>query len=238
MRVNVYLLHVIAEIKAERKLRVRHYSSKLVKRLILAANPSLEELFVPVRGSRPKLVHITPLYVQEKGKVKTVKYVDEVANGRYHFFFGAVEEELDKYVAIDTFSAIPSSVKFGKTTYKIEYIEVREENLYKQVEVILAKLRESSKIKLVFASPTVFRDPLAGSKYKTLIPSIINIFSTPVYIKLFLSGKLRRRTLLRTLLRLHRALSVPPTFWQTLRKIDLQYEPTRNHRLPKLTLQP
>ena len=229
---NVYLLHAIVEVKALRRPRERHYSGKLVKRLILAANPGLEEVFSPSRGAAPKIVHITPLYQQQDSRVKTVRYSDEVSNGSYHFYFGAVDPYIDKYEAINTLNAIPPAVEFASGLYRIEHIEVNEENVYEHADKTINNLQRRGKFKLVFASPTILRDPLVSSKHKTLVPSVMNIFSTPVYIRLYLSGKLRLRTFMKTLLRLHRALSVPPTFWQTLRKIDLHYEPGR--RVPAL----
>ena len=64
MTLNPYLLHIAIELRAERKPRQRYYSAKLVKRLILSSNQSLERLFHPTRGAKPKLIHITPLYAR------------------------------------------------------------------------------------------------------------------------------------------------------------------------------
>jgi hypothetical protein len=205
----------------------KYYSAKLVKRLILSSNKSLEKLFSPARGAKPKLVHITPLYTTEEGKIRTLTYVSRVGSGVYHFYLGAVEEELDMYAAISTLESTPEKIEFNRAVYHVRRVEVKVENLEERIAEVMSAIQRAKKVKVVLASPTVLRDPLVSSKHKTLVPSVFNLFSTPIYIKLYLSGRLRRRTLIKTLLRLHRALTVPPTFWQTLRKIDLQYEPGR-----------
>lgn len=227
MTINPYLLHVQAELHAEHRPKKRYYSAKLVKRLLISADRNLEQLFAPTSGSKPKLIHITPLYTREQGKTRTITYTNQVTSGTYHFYLGAVEEELDPYRAITLLESMPERITFSNTLYHVNRVEIETVDIEAETTEALTRIHLEGKLKLVFASPTVLRDPLVLLKHKTLVPSTMNIFSTPVYIRLYLSGQLRRATLMRTLLRLHRSLSVPPTFWQTLRKKDLHYEPGR-----------
>ena len=235
MTVNPYLLQVRVELQVEQRTRKRkekYFTAKLVKRLLISADRSFEHVFAPTRGAKPKLVHVTPLYTEENGRIKTATYTMQLMNNSYHFYLGAIEDELDIYKAMATLEAIPEQVEFSGTIYRITRIEIDTVDVYTAARAALRTARSQKRFKLVFASPTIFRDPLTSLKHKTLVPSTMNIFSTPVYIKLYLSGQLRQATLMKTLLRLHRAITIPPTFWQTLRKKDLYYEPHR--RVPTL----
>jgi len=201
--------------------------------MLITANSSLEKLFAPSRGARPKLVHITPLYaLDDRNKPRTITYTSQVGDGTYHFYLGAVEDELDLYTALEALEALPERIEFSGAVYYVNRIEINDVDIASNTRRALSAMKDSKKLKLIFASPTVLRDPLVPLKHKTLVPSVMNIFSTPVYIRLYLAGKLRRNTYMKTLLRIHRALSIPPTFWQTLHKKDLQYEPGR--RVPTL----
>ncbi|MEM1606480.1 MAG: hypothetical protein QXW41_09570 [Fervidicoccaceae archaeon] len=71
---------------------------------------------------------------------------------------------------------------------------------------------KTGKIRVVFASPTLLRDPFRAGKYKSLTPSPMNIFSTPVYVNLYAEGRLRWGLLVKTLLVIHRLLSEPYLF--------------------------
>ena len=227
-----YLLRANVELEVLRSQASRHYTAKLAKRILLAGDPGLEPLFAPARGARPKLVHITPLYIERDGKTRTATYTDKLETGYYSFYLGSLEEELDPYRAMAALEATPETITFGKAAYRLARITIETIDPAQRAEHALQRLQREGRMKLILASPTVLRDPLVSTKYKTLVPSIMNLFSVPVYVRLYLLGQLRRSRLLRLLLKLHRALTVPPTLWETLRKLDLHYEPGR--RVPTL----
>lgn len=226
------LLRVRVNLAPAKRIARRMYTAKLVKRLLIAAYPALEEWFRPSSGPRPKLLHITPLYI-ENGKRKTIHYTDRVEPGAYTFYMGFAEELLDHYTLYEHLLGLQRTSFAGATVY-VEVFEISRVDVYAAAAAAAESARRSGKFKLVFASPTILRDPLVRTKHKTLVPATINIFSTPVYTSLYLeTGKPpRTREVLKQLIAIHKAFTVPPTFWQTLRKIDLTYEPGR--RIPAL----
>lgn len=228
-RVRFLLYKVEVSMEPQASIRKRLYSSKLVKRLLITANPAVKEMFVPKRGVVPKLQHITPLYINIEGKTKTILYVDQVREGQLYTFYVGLAETEGTVPLIDAIycTLYVDRIEFSKVRIKTNVGKIIEEDLQSLIHKTINTMKTARRVKLVFASPTVLRDPLVPSKYKTLIPSVFNLFSTPVYITLYLKGSLRKRTLIKSLLRLHKALSIPPTYLNTIKKINLQYEPGR-----------
>jgi hypothetical protein len=237
--VEPVLLRVEAELEPEKPIKVRAFSAKIVKRMLAAADPSAGELFQPIRGSKPKLMHVTPLYAEQGGKVRTVLYTSSVEPGRYTFYVGALDAEETSPLLDAAYSlAWLDTVSYAGTRIIVRVRSVEKLDISKKVADTVQSLARHGRVKLVLASPTVLRDPLVSSKHKTLVPSVMNLLSTPVYISLYSRGRLRYSTYMRTLVKLHRALTVPPTFLGTsrdpgtLRRLDLTYEPGR--RVPTL----
>ena len=233
------LIGIEAKLDPEKPIGSRAFSAKIVKRMLVATEPQVADLFQPSRGSKPKLLHITPLYTVNEGKTKTVLYTSSVTRGYYKFYVGALDTEevaplLDAVYSL----AWLDSVQYAGSRIRVRITRIEKLNVTQRATDAIQALAEHGRIKIILASPTLLRDPLIPSKYKTLIPSIMNLFATPVYINLYSRGRLRSRTYRRTLLRLHRALSIPPTFLGTskkpgtLRRLDLAYEPGR--RVPTL----
>jgi len=229
-----YLLDV--NIYLEANINDVLFTGKLVKSLLIDANSRLKEIFTKTRGVQPKLVHITPLYQVSNGKTKclysyaTVDTVESrvvrihetiIRNGVYKFYIGFIEDKVNDAVSFDiiynTLLNISGVHRFKKYRVKVELASVDIVDVYAYAENIVQELlRNKKKLKVVFSSPTLLRDPLRASKQKSLIPSPINIFSTPTYINLYLSGKLRRRNMMRTLVLLHRLLNEPYSIFNTV----------------------
>ena len=232
-----YAFRALLFIAPETRIRKRMYTAKLVKRLLIASNSSIEHVFTPVRGPEPKLVHISQLLRIDGGKVHPANYTDRLSPGAYVFYLGGIDGAASRY-AIDSDAAykilvnIGGNYGFAGVRIRAEILGIENIHVNHVAEQVVSKMKKEERFKLVLVSPTIFRSPVAGTKYKSYVPSVMNIFSTPVYIRLYLAGKLHRTLFMKTLLRLEKALGVPPTFWQTLRKIDLRYEPGR--RVPAL----
>jgi len=89
------------------------FTGKLVKSLLIDANPRFKEIFEKSRGSQPKLVHITPLYKDVGGKVRCLYSfamksgggwkIERVAinSGVYRFYIGFVESNTQGTVSFD-----------------------------------------------------------------------------------------------------------------------------------------
>ena len=224
------LFKISTYLEPEQKLKTKYYTAKLVKRIVINANPGIEKLFQPTRGIQPKLIHITPLYAVKRQKIRTIHYTTELMPNYYAFYIGLLDGPIDPYIAYNMTNI--DEIEFAKVRINIYVKEVKEINIDTIVKETLKAIEEYRKIKLIFSSPTVLRDPLTSTMHKTLIPSTMNIFSTPVYIWLYATGKLRYKTLMKILTHLHRAFTVPPTYLQTVKKLDLHYEPGK--RIPTL----
>lgn len=93
---------------------------------------------------------------------------------------------------------------------------------------VVSGLLEKGKMRIVFSSPTLLRDPFKAEKYKSLIPTSMNIFSTPVYVNLYLSGRLKQRVFAKTLILLHRLLNEPCSVYKTVKVIKMRYDESKN----------
>jgi len=236
LSVNIYLGTTINDIL---------FTGKLVKSLLIDANPKLKEVFVKTRGIQPKLIHVTPLY-KINGKTKclysyaSINVKNEVVkkhrimleNGEYKFYIGFIEDEIKGSVKFDTIYNTLLNInglhKFKKYSIKVDVTSIDVVDVHVHVKNIVENfLRSKGKIRIIFSSPTLLRDPLRTSKQKSLIPTPMNIFSTPVYITSYLTGKLRKRSIMKTLILLHRLLNEPYSIYNTVKVKWVIYDETK-----------
>ena len=215
------------------------FTGKLVKSLLIDANPKLKSLFKKSSGPPPKLVHITPLYTIEEGNTKeslrstarsrciysyaqvdTIKgqikkvYKVHINRGLYRFYVGFIETpiipvSLTFDTIYNTLLNMGGTHKFKQRKLDVELVSLNVLDVIAHTSKTVDNLITSGKLKLIFSSPTLLRDPLRTAKHKSLIPVPINIFSTPAYIDLYLLGKLRKKELINRLILLHRLLNEP-----------------------------
>ena len=107
--------------------------------------------------------------------------------------------------------------RFRRHNVKVDLVSIDIIDVYAYIRNLVKELlRSKGKIRVIFSSPTLLRDPLRTSKQKSLIPTSMNIFSTPVYITSYLSGGLKRKTIIKTLVLLHRLLNEPYSIYNTV----------------------
>ncbi|MEM1675282.1 MAG: CRISPR system precrRNA processing endoribonuclease RAMP protein Cas6 [Desulfurococcaceae archaeon] len=199
------------------------YTAKISKTIVIKIDRRLREFFKPIKGSKPKLIHITPFYFKtdsdrtvclysyikcrSRNIVKCEGYPQIVQlDGRYYFFFGfhtsivKPEDFLNKAIQYgnDCFEFMSQ-----KLCVEIESIEIID--AYKLGVEVAEKILDDKGLKIVFSSPTILRDPLRSvNKYKSFIPTPFNVFATPVYIMLINKGLYTKRRLLTELSKLHK----------------------------------
>jgi len=222
------------------------FTGKLVKSLLVDANPRLKEVFAKSSGAVPKLIRISPLYQEVDGSVKCLySYVVEERGGQrrvektvirvgaYRFYVGFAECSTFGCLGFDevynTLLDISGIHRFSSHSIRAELLSVSVVDVAVHARGAVKELLEGSgKIKVVFSSPTLLRDPLRTSKFKSLVPTPINIFSTPTYILHYLAGKLTTRSVMKTLLMLHRLLNEPHSYLKTVSVKRVVYERGKN----------
>lgn len=235
---------LLGNIKAEEHTEDRHgrgggcrrsstvFTGKLVKSLLIDGNPALRRFFEKTAGAAPKLVHVTPLYV-ESSKVRCVHYFGDVTgNIRYAFYVGFIEaDNYDSPRFDDVYRALVNvngRHRFRDSHLDVELLSVESIDVNRASERVVSDLLRTGKVRVVFASPTLLRDPFRRGKHKSLVPTPMNIFSTPVYVNLYLSGRLRQRLFIKALLVLHRLLNEPHSAFRTTRIIKVKYDDGKN----------
>lgn len=208
------------------------FSGKLVKTILIRKVPELADLFKPTVGSAPKLVHVSPLFKISSSGVECiysyVKCHSEVVkcsgpvipvklDGLYDFYFGFTNSVLSLTKGVEAVLGIDECFEFmGQevcvATREVEYIDAKT-----LAREIASKVIESGKVKIVFASPTMLRDPLRRSKYKSFSPTPFNLFSTPIYAIQYITGQYSPRRLRLHLMILHRILNETYSIYKTTR---------------------
>ncbi len=208
------------------------FSGKLVKTILIRSAPRLEELFTPITGSMPKLLHISPLYrVKSNGETECiysyaicnkagtyVKCIDELKpvtlNGRYHFYVGfhqSVENVTNVLNALLNYS---ECFEFMNQKVCVEIVEIVAWNAVELGRNLATKVVNSGGLKLVLASPTMLRDPLrVGGRYKAFLPTPEIVFATPVYAKQVAEGGYTTKRYRSELLRLRRLFHETYSVW-------------------------
>jgi len=176
-------------------LRIKDYTAKLVKSLLISGNPSLKEIFAKGESLSPKPIHITPLYtynvdrnserkqeekieaiysrfipkksVAKPPKINKLKPV-KIEAGRKYFFYIGTNMKLLNDVLLGLYDI--NRFIFGKETVDIDQLsyEIRYVDVEKESEEILEILETAKEnyMKVVFNSPTLLKDPLVVMRRK------------------------------------------------------------------------
>jgi CRISPR/Cas system endoribonuclease Cas6 (RAMP superfamily) len=219
---ELYLIKTTVKINS--KWNAPLFTGKLVKSFLIDTNPRFKELFRKIRGVEPKLIHITPLYELNGGKVRClyssvefdnnhkVKRLSKVSiNGIYNFYIGFADGLSYSYLNFDdvynTLLNISGTHKFSNYDFAVELVSVNVINVEEIASNVTHNLFKKNIMRVIFSSPTMFRDPFRNHKYKSLVPTPLNVFSTPLYIYLTLTGKLSRKNYFKTLIKIHKLLN-------------------------------
>lgn len=242
-----YLLSVSVDIKSNWSGVL--FTGKLVKSLLIDAEPRLKKFFEKTYGNAPKLIHVTPLYmyirsnkVDKRRKVINCVYsyvrdsdgraVRIKVCGKYTFYVGFVESEaMESPRFNEVYNALlnlSGRHRFKNQDFSVELVSAEVVDVHGNVKNVVKDFVETGKIRVVFASPTLLRDPLRSGKHKSFTPTPMNIFSTPVYINLYLTGRFRQKYILRILTILHRVLNEPYSIYRTVKLRWVKYEEDKN----------
>jgi len=219
------------------------FTGKLVKSMIIDALPELKVLFNKSSGVQPKLIHVSPLFQFNGGGIRciysgTSGYLGKrkpapkiTINGKYRFYIGFVEDGSVGFDAVyNALMGISGRHQFSNRTFEAELLSLRTVDVEREASRALEGMQVSGggKVRLVFSSPTMLRDPFRTDNHKSLVPSPLNIFSTPIYIYLYLSGKLTQRRLYKLAIIIHRVINEAHTIHDTVKKVWVYYEPRKN----------
>lgn len=211
------------------------YTSKLVKTILVRAYPPLEEHFKPVRGSIPKLIHITPLYENTSRGVKCIYSYANCRpsawmakctgppriielNSNYYFYLGLHESLVKHSDIVSALVNYNECFEFIKQRVCVETMGIEVLNPHHIAEKIVEEALKNKGVKIIFSSPTLLRDPLKTMrKHKTLLPTPINVFATPIYLQLHTTGTYRKAVFRRQLLRIHRLFNETYSILNTAR---------------------
>ncbi|RLE77837.1 MAG: hypothetical protein DRJ52_11005 [Thermoprotei archaeon] len=252
---------ITVRIKFARSFTIKDYTSKLVKTSLIQADSKLEDIFAKGRDLPPKPIHITPLYTIEKkrGKraiyahviakgstakppsVENIKPVTIKANKNYVFYIGSSVALLDTILSallnLGTVVFGQEIVEISDVDYTVNYIDVDKESekIKNKLEEICDKKEEStSKLKIVFESPTVLKDPLVirrKKKKKILLPLPEAILSTPLLMTLVQRGLYKKTLFLRLSRYIKSIFDIPYT---ALKTVNLTWYVYNNKPLPAL----
>lgn len=232
-------------VKFSKSFKVKDYTGKLVKSLLLSGCPHLEEVFAKASGFPPKPIHISPLYTYtEKGvravysrwvpKGYIVKEVVSTAqvkpvvieSGRTYFFYigtsaGLLEKVLLALAEAVRFTFGYLEVAIDDLKYEVDYLDV-----IREADVIRKALENSKRLKVIFESPTLLRDPLAlyKDKFRVLIPLPEAVLATPSLMCLLDLGRYRRTLLLKLALFIRSSFNMPYSTMGTTRIVWYVYD--------------
>lgn len=199
------------------------YTGKLAKTIIMRANPAMRSHFEPIKGSAPKLIHVSPLYrVNERGKIECI-YSSAICrddspivkcdgppkpvliDGLYHFYLGIHTSTIDISSLINSLINYNECFEFMNQHICVEVISLAIENPFEASRKIVEEIIKANGLKVELSSPTLLRDPLrTRGKYKTFLPSPEIVFAAPLYSLLYSQGRYKRRVFIRDLVRLRR----------------------------------
>ncbi|MEM0368929.1 MAG: CRISPR system precrRNA processing endoribonuclease RAMP protein Cas6 [Desulfurococcaceae archaeon] len=234
----ITLREVDEELRSETKPGLgEFFTGKLVKSLLIDGNPKLKPFFKKSSGSAPKLIHVTPLYVEKfvNGKIRLKcihTFRNKVFFNKFSFYVGFIDIDAKNSPSIDNvYNAllnISGRHRFTTRVFDVELVSAESIDVEEEAIRAVESLMEIGKIRLVFSSPTLLRDPFRSGKYKSLTPTPINIFSTPVYVNLYITRKLNQKLFIKTLVVIHRLLSEPYSIHRTTKIVHVKYEEGKN----------
>jgi hypothetical protein len=169
---ELYLIKTTVKINS--KWNAPLFTGKLVKSFLIDTNPRFKELFRKIRGVEPKLIHITPLYELNGGKVRClysfvefdnnhkVKRLSKVSiNGIYNFYIGFADGLSYSYLNFDdvynTLLNISGTHKFSNYDFAVELVSVNVINVEEIASNVTHNLFKKNIMRVIFSSPTMFR---------------------------------------------------------------------------------
>ena len=185
---------VAAEVEFASSFTIGDYTAKLVKTMLINGNPAFGRLFERGGDAHPKPIHITPLYVEQGGVLRSLytRYVPKdrkrleppprevmkpvkIEGGRKYCFYVSVPLRLlpDVLKALSNYGNFAFGqweVRVRDISFTIDYVdvEVRARSLVSQFEEIFNRKHDSppAKLKVTFDTPALFKDPFVVGRWR------------------------------------------------------------------------
>lgn len=217
----------------EKNTIIPPFSGKLVKTLLIRANPSLDQVFSS-RTLNPKPIHVSPLgYIDNRGRMrflwKSLKKSSEVmrvVGGMKYFFHVGFEESIEHQV-LEVMYRLDGVEAYG-TRWFVEEIDYRTIELPTQNPHI--RISGGDSVVVEFRSPVNIIDPYKKTRYRRFLPVAGFLFSYNIGD---LARVMQRDELYWKLVNLVNAvLQETHTVWETVNKTYYIYD---GKPLPGLT---
>ncbi|WP_440059479.1 hypothetical protein ACSU1N_06740 [Thermogladius sp. 4427co] len=215
------------------------YTGKLVKTIIIRAIPEIAKHFEPAQSNTPKFVHVSPLFEEREGRVRCVYSGYEcrgetvscenpvpkriVLEGNYSFYFGFSTSVVSLERVVEALSSLGGRVEYGGRSIALSVNSIEVVDPLAKSRRLLADVEEKGGLKIVFASPTQLRDPLRRSRFKSMVPTPFNVFSTPTFLYLVSKGLFKVRKFLGLLTVIHRSFNETIAYSKTARIVWVKY---------------
>ena len=150
----------------------------------------------------------------------------------YSFYFGFASSVAEPGRVLEALAGLNGEMEFMKQRIRVETHRVDFLNPRLEASRILGEVVKMGSLKIVFASPTMLRDPLRRSRFKSFIPTPVNVFSTPAFLYLTQRGLYRLGRFMRLLRVVHRVFNETYT---TLKTVRLTWFTYGKHPEPGIT---
>lgn len=215
------------------------FTGKLVKTIVIKALPELSTVFQPSTSETPKLIHVSPLYTAVEGGIKCLYSSVEcgkgvakcdgepskvLLNGDYWFYIGFSRRVLRPERLMEAVNEMNGCFTFMDQRVCVTVSEVEYVDPAVASTTVARNALNKGKLKVVFSSPTLLRDPFKRTKHKSLVPTVLNVFSTPVYLMLSDQEAYSLKKYRRQLLILHKLFNESYTALKTVRLKWVKYK--------------
>ncbi|HIQ10471.1 MAG TPA: CRISPR system precrRNA processing endoribonuclease RAMP protein Cas6 [Pyrodictium sp.] len=175
-------------IEYPQRLVYNDYTAKLLKTLLIKANPRLEQYFQPQRGAPPKPIHITALFVEDTktralyphtlNPQKPPKLVTLEAGKPYTAYLGARQETIEELGKALAILAGGIEIQHHNEPVAIRLVEISQTAHLDTTNPPTIIDRKTIAIKAVWATPTIPANPWnRETKHRPLLPAPSYIFA-------------------------------------------------------------
>ncbi len=210
------------------------FTGKVVKSLLIRANPDLEKIFRQGVPGQPKPLHVTPLGYRG-GRGRTIYLWKKAGDpekviiaqpGTRYFFIVSYSEEVADQVTEALLSL--GETRLFNTRWITTGIETVMRILPSPEPPI--RLEGARAVKVMLRTPVQPIDPYRKTMYKRLnvLPGIMFSYNAGEITRMYRRGP----DYWRILDILNYVLAESRTYWKTIRQVDVQYD---NKKIPALT---
>jgi len=175
-------------IEYPQKLIYNDYTAKLLKTLLIKANPKLEHYFQPQRGAPPKPIHVTTLFIEDT-KTRALyphtsdprrrpKPVTLEAGKPYTAYLGARQEAVGEIAEALAILAGGIEIQHHNKTVVVRLVEVSQIAHLDITNPPTIIDRETVAVKAIWATPTIPVNPWnRETKHRPLLPAPSYMFA-------------------------------------------------------------